>query len=357
MRSPRFRRVPFTCNGVSDHGRAVAPRMTVRNMLPSTLSTVSASAELSLSRLNIPLHMIAVYASRPPSPATTQHLLQGGSLLPYPRRTFTGWTTPALPGARRGREPVTPVPPHRSRRAAFPHRAPIEGQTRSRVWTPPIRRLAASVTCLFRYWARGMRRRSPSLRSAAFPPPSPPLTLASFVRGFIGTMQPSELLTASATASSPRLPVVARIRQSRLGEMRSPRFRRVPFRRNGVSDHGRAIAPRIAVRNMLPSTLSTASASAKLSLSRLNIPLRVIAVYASRPPSPTATQHSLKGGALPPYPHRTFTGWNAPASPGARRGREPSYPGPPAQIPACGFPAPGSYRRSDAIAGVDAADP
>jgi hypothetical protein len=36
-------------------------------MLPSTLSTVSASAELSLSRLNIPLHTIAVYASRPPS--------------------------------------------------------------------------------------------------------------------------------------------------------------------------------------------------------------------------------------------------------------------------------------------------
>ena len=46
---------------------------------------------------------------------------------------------------------VTPVPPHRSRRAAFPHRAPIEGRTRSRVWTPPIRRLAASVTCQFRY--------------------------------------------------------------------------------------------------------------------------------------------------------------------------------------------------------------
>ena len=99
MRSPRLRSVPFTCNGVSDHGRAVAPRMTVRNMLPSTLSTVSASAESSLSRLNIPLHMIAVYASRPPSPATTQHLLQGGSPLPYPGRTFTGWTTSALPGA------------------------------------------------------------------------------------------------------------------------------------------------------------------------------------------------------------------------------------------------------------------
>jgi hypothetical protein len=41
------------------------------------------------------------------------------------------------------------------------------------------------------------------------------------------------LLISSATASSPRLPVVARIHQSRLGEMRSPRFRRVPFIRNG----------------------------------------------------------------------------------------------------------------------------
>jgi hypothetical protein len=33
------------------------------------------------------------------------------------------------------------------------------------------------------------------------------------------------------------------------------------------------------------------------------------------------------------------------------RGREPGYPGPPAQVPACGFPAPGSCRRSDAIEG------
>src|SRR5271165_3707301 len=31
------------------------------------------------------------------------------------------------------------------------------------------------------------------------------------------------------------------------------------------------------------------------------------------------------------------------------RGREPGCPGPPAQIPACGFPAPGSCRRSNAI--------
>jgi hypothetical protein len=38
-------------------------------------------------------------------------------------------------------------------------------------------------------------------------------------------------------------------------------------------------------------------------------------------------------------------------------GREPGCPGPPAQIPTCGFPASGSYRRSDVIAVLDAADP
>jgi len=127
------------------------------------------------------------------------------------------------------------------------------------------------------------------------------------------------LLTPSPTASSPRLPVVAHIRQSGKGEMRSPRFRRVPSVRNGVLDHGRAVAPRMTVRNMLPSTFSTASASATLNLSRLNIPLRMIAVYASQSPSPATTQHLLQGGALLPYPRRTFTGWNPPASPGALR--------------------------------------
>ena len=170
-----------------------------------------------------------------------------------------------------------------------------------------------------------------------------------FVRGFTGTIQPSELLASPVAASPPWLPVAAQFRHSGLGEMRSPRFRHVPFIRNGVSDHGRAVAPRMTVRNMLPSALSTASASAGLSLSRLNIPLHMIAVYASQPSSPATTQHSLEGGSLLPYPHRSFTGWTAPASPGARSGRGPGYPGPPAQIPACGFPAPGSCRRSNAI--------
>ena len=185
------------------------------------------------------------------------------------------------------------------------------------MWTPPIRRLASSVTCRFRYWARGMRCRltfTPIGRLPSTVSATDSRQFCSRLRRYYAAVR---LLTASAAASSPRLPVVAHIRRSGLGEMRSPRFRRVPFIRNGVSDHGRAVAPRMTVRNMLPSTLSTVSASAELSLSRLNIPLHMIAVYASRPPSPATTQHLLQGGSLLPYPGRTFTGWTAPASPGA----------------------------------------
>src|SRR5882724_4247338 len=76
-RSPRFRRVPFVRDMVFDHGRASAPRMTGPHMLPSTLLTVSASAELWFSRLNSTPHTITVYASQPPSPATTQHSFPG----------------------------------------------------------------------------------------------------------------------------------------------------------------------------------------------------------------------------------------------------------------------------------------
>jgi hypothetical protein len=76
-RSPRFRRVPFVRDVVFDHGRASTPRITGSHMLPSTLLTVSASAELWFSRLNSTPHTITVYASLPPSPATTQHSLPG----------------------------------------------------------------------------------------------------------------------------------------------------------------------------------------------------------------------------------------------------------------------------------------
>jgi len=58
---------------------------------------------------------------------------------------------------------------------------------------------------------------------------------------------------------------------------------------------------------MLPSTSQTASAPAMFCLSEINGPPHTIAVYASRPPSPTATQHSLPSaryGLLGPVSHR-----------------------------------------------------
>src|SRR5689334_13615260 len=82
---PRFRRDPLLRDGVFDHGRASAPRIAAPHMLPSTLLTASASASLCLSRLNSPPHSIVVYASHPPSPATTQHSLAGARYgLPEP---------------------------------------------------------------------------------------------------------------------------------------------------------------------------------------------------------------------------------------------------------------------------------
>jgi hypothetical protein len=158
---------------------------------------------------------------------------------------------------------------------------------------------------------------SPSLRPAAFPPPSPPPICGRLCSRLPWYYAAVRLLTSPATASPPRLPVVARPRRSGLGEARSPKFRRFPSIRNGVSDLGRAVAPCITVHNVLPSTVTTVSASARLSISRLNIPLRMIAVYASQPSSPATTQHSLGGGSLLPYPRRTSTGWTTPASPGA----------------------------------------
>jgi hypothetical protein len=87
----------------------------------------------------------------------------------------------------------------------------------------------------------------------------------------------------------------------------SPRFRRDLFGRDVVFDPGRASAPRITVPHMLPSTVPTVSAPALLSLSWLNPTPHTFAVYASRPPLPTATQHSLPAGLLWPYLGRTFT--------------------------------------------------
>ena len=101
--------------------------------------------------------------------------------------------------------------------------------------------------------------RLPSTLSAADP--------AGFVRGLHRYYAPVRLLTPvhrrrallRASRRGPGPP-----RRLRAG-MRYPRFRRFPFMRDGVSDLGRASAPRIAAPHMLPSTGQTVSASAALS--------------------------------------------------------------------------------------------
>src|ERR1700738_1832797 len=100
-------------------------------------------------------------------------------------------------------------------------------------------------------------------------------------------------------------------------DMRPLRFRRVPFGRDVAFDPGGATASRIAMPHMLPSTVPSVSASAKFFLSWLNPTPHPITVYASHPPAPTTAQHSLPGGALPPYRGRSFTGRIASASPDA----------------------------------------
>jgi len=123
---------------------------------------------------------------------------------------------------------------------------------------------------------------------------------------------------ASPAYVPPDFPARPGAAHSRLrATLRPPRFRRVPFGRDGVLDHGRASAPRLAAPHVLPSTIATVSASARSLFSRLNSPPCPIAVYASSGPSPAKTQHSLLGGPLRPYPGGTSTRWNAPASPGA----------------------------------------
>ena len=144
-----------------------------------------------------------------------------------------------------------------------------------------------------------MPRCAPSLRPAAFPPPSPPPMSLGFVRGFTGTMQPSD---SSPVPRQLRLldflswPGIA---CATAGQARSPKFRRVPFARNGVFDHGRASAPRINGAAHVAFDVCDRLGPCDLKLSRLNNPLHAIVVYASSWSSPSTTQHSLPGGSYP----------------------------------------------------------
>ena len=98
-----------------------------------------------------------------------------------------------------------------------------------------------------------MRRCSPSLRPAAFPPLSPPPICGRFCSRLHRYYAAVRLLAPSSTASSPRLPVATRITVVIAGGTRSPRFRRVPFLRDVAYDRGRATGPCIAAPHILPS--------------------------------------------------------------------------------------------------------
>jgi hypothetical protein len=107
-----------------------------------------------------------------------------------------------------------------------------------------------------------MRRGSPSLRPAAFPPRSPPpMASALFEASSVLCSRPTPpgFLSGFAQSFPPRPGIAG----ATAGDRRSPRFRCVPFQRDVVSDSGRATAPRRTVLLVLPSTLSTASASAR----------------------------------------------------------------------------------------------
>ena len=173
-----------------------------------------------------------------------------------------------------------------------------------------------------------MRCCLPSLRPAAFPPPSPPPVSIGFVRCFTGTVQPSDSSSVPRQLRLLDFPPRPGIAQATAGQTRSPRFRRVLSVRDAAPDPGRATEPRIAVPHMLPSTSLTASAPAIFRISWLNPTPRTIAVYASPWSSPSTPQHSLLGGRYPlPRPdlHRlelaSFPGAPSRLSTGCSRAR------------------------------------
>jgi hypothetical protein len=217
---------------------------------------------------------------------------------------------------------VAPAPPHRSRRAAFPHRAPVEGRTR------------LDFGALAAHYTSNPQARSfgytpyPALRPGraallAFPSTDRLPSTISATDFWSALFEASSVLCSrptphlSPTASSPRLPAAARTVSAVAGKVRSPRFRRVPFVRDGVSDLGRAPAPRIAAPYMLPSTLRTVSASAVYRFrGSITHPTQLLCTLRRGRHLPRRNTRYQAGAA--PYLDRSSTGWTAPASPGAR---------------------------------------
>jgi hypothetical protein len=158
-------------------------------------------------------------------------------------------------------------------------------RTRSRPWDAPARlRVRSAPSC-------SAFPSVPALGSTGSSPGRP----ASFV-GFAAPVAGSDFscpfVIGYGSSPSRRGP---QRRQAARPDMRPLRFRRCLFARDGVFDLGGASASRIATPHMLPSTILNVSAPTTLEISRLNSPPHAMVVYASQPPSPTTTQHSLPG--------------------------------------------------------------
>src|SRR5208337_174979 len=212
----------------------------------------------------------------------------------------------------RGRDGDYSPPPAQIPACGFPapgscRRSNVTGIRGLAAHAVPVRRQATLVTCLVRHGVRGMPCHLPSLQPGPFPPPPPPPFITGLFGRFIGTTSPSD--SSPVPRQLRLLDFLSRpgIAVATAGQARSPRFRRDPFARDGVFDHGRASTPRIAAPHILPSATVTASASTDFGFSRLNSPPHAIAVYASRRSSPSAPQHSLPSaryGLLGPDFHR-----------------------------------------------------
>src|SRR5208337_1703234 len=157
----------------------------------------------------------------------------------------------------------------------------------------PVRRQATMVTCLVRHGVRGMPCHLPSLQPGPFPPPPPPPLITGLFGRFIGTTSPSD--SSPVPRQLRLLDFLSRpgIAVATAGQARSPRFRRDPFLRDGVFDHGRATAPRSNGADHIAFSLCQRPRPLHVALSRLNSPPHTVAVYASRRSPPSAPQHSL----------------------------------------------------------------
>src|SRR5712672_1982262 len=91
-----------------------------------------------LSWLNPTPHAIAVYASQPLSPVTTQHSLPSGRCpLHGPDFHRLDRTSFVLAHVAVGTFVSSLAPPHRTARAAFPHTAPASGMNGRIIGFPP----------------------------------------------------------------------------------------------------------------------------------------------------------------------------------------------------------------------------